>query len=91
MFHLLKLLALFFQRNEPFFEVGQKLEAIDPRNTSLVRVATIVELEEFRLKIHFDGWSSIYDYWFDTDSVDLHPVKWAHRTGHPLEPPPCKE
>ena len=66
-----------------------KLEAVDPRNPSLVRVASVSDKEEFRLKIHFDGWDIIYDYWFDMDSVDLHPVNWCKRTGHLLEPPPC--
>lgn len=67
-----------------------KLEVVDPRNPSLVRVATITEVEEYRVKIHFDGWSELYDYWFDYDSTDLHPVNWCMKTGHTLEPPPGK-
>ncbi|XP_047130687.1 lethal(3)malignant brain tumor-like protein 3 isoform X1 [Hydra vulgaris] len=78
---------LFKLRKEPVFEVGQKLEVVDPRNPTLIRVATVSECEEYRIKIHFDGWSSIYDYWFDTDSADLHPINWCKNTGHILEPP----
>lgn len=54
----------------------------------LVRVATIVETENFRVKVHYDGWSQQFDVWFDSDHSDLHPVGWCQRTGHPLDPPP---
>lgn len=79
---------IFKLREEEFFEAMSKLEVVDPRNPSLVRVATITEVEEYRVKIHFDGWSELYDYWFDYDSTDLHPVNWCMKTGHTLEPPP---
>ena len=62
---------------------------IDPRNPSLCRVATICNKEDYRIQVHFDGWDEMYDYWFDMDSVDIHPVSWCARTGHILEPPPC--
>ncbi|KAG9493035.1 hypothetical protein GDO78_001128 [Eleutherodactylus coqui] len=65
-----------------------KLEAVDKRNPMLIRVCTIVEIEENRIKLHFDGWSSLYDYWVDADSPDLHPVGWCAKTGHPLQLPP---
>lgn len=38
-------------------------------------------------KVHFDGWSHMYDFWLDADHPDLHPVGWCHRTGHPLQTP----
>ncbi|XP_028983721.1 lethal(3)malignant brain tumor-like protein 4 isoform X2 [Betta splendens] len=69
------------------FQIGMKLEAVDKRNPMLIRVATIVDTEDHRLKIHFDGWSSEYDYWVETDSPDLHPVGWCQKTGHPLQHP----
>uniref|UniRef100_A0A8C9LC31 L3MBTL histone methyl-lysine binding protein 3 n=1 Tax=Pavo cristatus TaxID=9049 RepID=A0A8C9LC31_PAVCR len=37
--------------------------------------------------VHFDGWDSIYDYWTDVDSPDIHPAGWCTKTGHPLQPP----
>jgi len=77
--------------------VNQKLEAVDKRNPSLVRAATLAEVNEYRLRIHFDGWDDIYDDWFEADSLDLYPVGWCEKTGHPLETPlskcfvsPCK-
>ncbi|KAF8781915.1 Lethal(3)malignant brain tumor-like protein 1 [Argiope bruennichi] len=69
------------------FEVGMKLEAVDKRNPGLIRVATIAERSDHSLLIHFDGWSSVYDYWVDDNSPDIHPVNWCSKTGHPLEPP----
>lgn len=74
------------------FQFGMKLEAVDKRNPMLIRVATIADTEEHRLKIHFDGWSSEYDYWVETDCPDIHPVGWCQKTGHPLEYPnaPCE-
>nr|XP_020462861.1 lethal(3)malignant brain tumor-like protein 3 isoform X2 [Monopterus albus] len=69
------------------FQIGMKVEAVDKRNPMLIRVATIVDTEDHRLKIHFDGWSSEYDYWVETDCPDLHPVGWCQKTGHPLQYP----
>ncbi|XP_076827536.1 lethal(3)malignant brain tumor-like protein 4 isoform X3 [Brachyhypopomus gauderio] len=70
------------------FQVNMKLEAVDRRNPMLIRVATIVDTEDYRVKVHFDGWHSKFDFWVDSDLPDLHPVGWCGRTGHPLEPPP---
>lgn len=68
----------------------ERLEAVDKRNPSLVRAARVAALDEYRVKIHFDGWDDIYDDWFDADSCDLHPVGWCDKTGHPLETPLSK-
>ncbi|KAM4605988.1 lethal(3)malignant brain tumor-like protein 4 [Polymixia lowei] len=69
------------------FQVNQKLEAVDRRNPMLIRVSTITETEEYRVKIHYDGWSDQFDVWCDSDLCDLHPAGWCHRTGHLLERP----
>lgn len=107
--------ALCQQRPPHGFQIGMKVEAVDKRNPMLIRVATIVDTEDHRLKvqhvsqsrcaltcsvlsldltprplplqIHFDGWSSEYDYWVETDCPDLHPVGWCQKTGHPLQYP----
>ncbi|CAI5674032.1 lethal(3)malignant brain tumor-like protein 4 isoform X1 [Oreochromis niloticus] len=70
------------------FQVNHKLEAVDRRNPMLIRVATVTDTEDYRVKIHYDGWSTQFDLWCDSDLCDLHPVGWCQRTGHPLEPPP---
>ncbi|KAJ7374051.1 lethal(3)malignant brain tumor-like protein [Desmophyllum pertusum] len=78
---------LFKKRPKPSFKPSERLEAVDKRNPSLVRAARVAALEEYRVKVHFDGWDDIYDDWFDADSEDLHPVGWCDKTGHPLETP----
>ncbi|XP_028659569.1 lethal(3)malignant brain tumor-like protein 4 isoform X2 [Erpetoichthys calabaricus] len=79
--------SVFKQKKRHGFTSKLKLEAVDKRNPMLIRVATIVDVDDYRLKIHFDGWSSKYDYWIDSDTPDIHPAGWCQRTGHPLEPP----
>ncbi|XP_054030028.1 lethal(3)malignant brain tumor-like protein 3 [Dryobates pubescens] len=69
------------------FQKNMKLEVVDKRNPVFIRVATIVDTDDYRIKVHFDGWDSIYDYWADVDSPDIHPAGWCAKTGHPLQPP----
>ncbi|XP_038577439.1 lethal(3)malignant brain tumor-like protein 4 [Micropterus salmoides] len=80
--------SAFTQRAPHGFQVNQKLEAVDRRNPMLIRVATVTDVEDNRVKVHYDGWSQQFDIWCDADLCDLHPVGWCQRTGHPLEPPP---
>ncbi|NWR63224.1 LMBL3 protein, partial [Bucorvus abyssinicus] len=70
------------------FRVNTKLEAVDRRNPILIRVATIADVDDYRIKIHFDGWNFKYDFWVDADSPDIHPIGWCARTGHALQVPP---
>ncbi|KFV50217.1 Lethal(3)malignant brain tumor-like 1, partial [Tyto alba] len=69
------------------FLVNMKLEAVDRRTPSFIRVASVEDVEDHRIKIHFDGWSHIYDFWIDADHPDIHPIGWCSKTGHPLQPP----
>lgn len=69
------------------FQKKMKLEVIDKRNPMFIRVATVADTDDHRIKVHFDGWNSCYDYWIDADSPDIHPVGWCSKTGHPLQPP----
>lgn len=43
--------ALSNQRDAHGFQVGQKLEAVDRRNPMLIRVATVTETDDYRLKV----------------------------------------
>lgn len=64
-----------------------KLEAVDQHNPIFIRVATVVEIEEKRLKINYDSWPNVYDVWFNKDSEDIYPIGWCQITGYPLTPP----
>lgn len=69
------------------FEIGQKLEAIDPQNSGLFCVCTIVEKCGYRIKLRFDGYPAMYDFWVNADSVNIFPAGFCNKTGRRLECP----
>ena len=64
-----------------------KLEAKDRLNPSLICVATIADIKNGKLLIHFDGWTNRYDYWCEPDTMDIHPMRWTHQRGRDLQIP----
>lgn len=58
------------------FNVGMKLEAVDKANNNLVCVASIKDILNDHLLIHFDGWDDSYDYWAHYTSSLIHPINW---------------
>uniref|UniRef100_S4RBD1 L3MBTL histone methyl-lysine binding protein 1b n=1 Tax=Petromyzon marinus TaxID=7757 RepID=S4RBD1_PETMA len=69
------------------FRIGMKIEVVDRRNPVLIRAASVAATDDHHIKVRFDGWKALYDYWLEADSPDIHPVGWCSRTGHPLQPP----
>lgn len=69
------------------FSIGEKLEAIDPHNCALFCICTVVDLCGYRIKLHFDGYHSSYDFWTNANSIDLFHVGWCNRTGRELQWP----
>lgn len=69
------------------FVIGMKIEAIDRKHPSLICVATVADIKDSMLLIHFDGWTSKYDYWCSKESHELHPVGWCKKNGVVLQPP----
>lgn len=69
------------------FKVGQKLEAVDPKNPHLICPATIKEVTLLKLLITFDGWSQSSQFWVSYASRDLFPVGWCKRAKHILQYP----
>ena len=68
------------------FAMGHRLEAVDRKNEALICPATVAEVTEKELLVHFDGWNpEAYDYWCDRNSRDLFPVGWCRRNHHPLQ------
>ena len=72
-------------RNE--FKVGQKLEAVDPKNPHLVCPATVREIKLDKLLVAFDGWHQSSYFWCPYASRDLFPVGWCKLSGHKLQRP----
>lgn len=71
-------------------KIGMRLEAVDRKNPGLVCVATIADIRGTGLDdgssvpevlIHFDGWTSTYDYWTKADHADLRPVNSLRDSG----------
>ncbi len=69
------------------FKIGQKLEAVDPKNPHLICPATIKEIKRDKLLITFDGWSHSSDFWCSFTSRDLFPVGFCAKSGHILQYP----
>ena len=68
-----------------------KLEAKDRKGPTLTCVATINEVNsKGELLIHFDGWTSTFDYWCTPDTADIHPREWCDRNSKDLQPPKGK-
>ena len=67
------------------FRVGMKLEA--RLNPSLICVATITDIMNNELLIHFDGWTNKYDYWCRPDTPDIHPIGWCRENRTKLQAP----
>lgn len=71
-------------KTQNLFEIGQKLEAIDPENSSLFCVCTIVAKCGYRIKLRFDGYPAAYDFWTNADSMNIFPAGWCSKTGEIL-------
>lgn len=79
---------LFFRKRPPYeFEVGMKLEVVDSVNRQLIRPATILCRDDYRVQVIFDGFDISFAFWLDDDSEDIHPINWCEKTGHPIEHP----
>eukprot|EP01062_Namystynia_karyoxenos_P036490 TRINITY_DN26584_c0_g1_i1.p1 TRINITY_DN26584_c0_g1~~TRINITY_DN26584_c0_g1_i1.p1 ORF type:complete len:248 (+),score=55.49 TRINITY_DN26584_c0_g1_i1:67-744(+) len=73
------------------FQPGQRLEANDVQTPGYVCVATVAALREVdgrqQVRIHFDGWSSYYDYWADIDSPEIAVAGTVERMNYRLQAP----
>lgn len=79
---------LFFRTRSAFdFEPGLKLEVVDRVNRQLIRPATVLCRDEYKVQVIFDGFDISFACWFDDDSEDMHPINWCEKTGHPIEHP----
>lgn len=70
------------------FAVGMKLEAIDPENQSLFCVCTVKEQQGYRIKLHFDGSTILYDFWVNADSKNIFPAGFCRSSARTLQAPP---
>ena len=64
-----------------------RVEAKDRKKPALICAATIAEVRNRRLLVHFDGWSDNYNYWCSPDTTDIHPPMWCGKNGMQVQPP----
>lgn len=69
------------------FKVGMRLEAIDPQHPSMFCVVSVAEVQGYRMRLHFDEYPDVYDYWVNADSLDIFPPGWCEKNGRALKPP----
>jgi hypothetical protein len=69
------------------FQPGMRLEALDRKHPTLICVATVKDVQNHQLLIHFDGWPDTYDYWCQCNSPDIHPIGYCYRAEQKLQPP----
>lgn len=70
------------------FEVGMKLEAVDPANNSRFCVCTVVLVIGYRVKLAFDGYGLQFAFWVNADAKEIYPPGWCKRTNRKLLAPP---
>src|SRR5215510_43799 len=64
-----------------------KIEAVDMMAPHLVCVATVAQVAENLIRVHFDGWGDDFEQWIDCQSTNIYPVGWCELVGYKLEPP----
>ena len=69
------------------WQVGNKLEAADPDKPEMIHVATVTNIIEDRVLIHFDGWPLNFDFWTGVLSPYLNPVGWCSSNSKVITPP----
>lgn len=69
------------------FQIGMKLEALDPRNVTSTCIGTVVGVLGSRLKLRLDGSDNTNDFWRLVDSNEIHPYGHCQKNGEMLQPP----
>jgi len=67
------------------FVKGDRLEAVDLTEPSLICPATIDKVVGRLIKIRFDGWEEAFDQWMDCYSSDIFPAGWCEANNYNLE------
>ena len=64
-----------------------KIEAVDMMAPHLVCVATVAQVADNLIRVHFDGWGDDFEQWIDCQSTNIYPTGWCELVGYKLEPP----
>lgn len=66
------------------------LEAEDLNDTGKLCVASVADVLDDRIRIHFDGWDDCYDIIVDINSPYIHPCGWHDGRQQLVVPPDCE-
>lgn len=69
------------------FEMGMKLEAPDPRNSTSTCVATVISKLGPRLRLRLEGGDEKNDFWRLIDSSEIREIGHCKQEGGMLQPP----
>lgn len=76
-----------FPYNRNNFKLGMRMEAIDPQHPSLFCVVSVAEVQGYRMRLHFDEYPDMFDFWVNADCPDIFPAGWCEKNGRSLKPP----
>ena len=77
-----------FPSGANLFKIGHRFEAIDPEHPALICVASVAQVQGFRILVHFDGFSKTHDFWENANSPNLFVAGWCESHRQKLMPPP---
>ena len=63
------------------------LEGNDPKNPSLICVLSVSEVQGHRIRLHFEGYDTCYDFWRNADSQFIYPPDYCQKNGIKIMPP----
>lgn len=69
------------------YEIGMRLEAVDPRDENIICAAHITKIMENLLWIKLDNFDDRRDHIVHTHSMQIFPVGWCESNHYPLKPP----
>lgn len=69
------------------FEVGMRLEAVDPQNENIICAAHITKINEDLLWIVLDNYKNRPEHVVHMHSLQIFPVGWCESNHYPLKPP----
>ena len=72
------------------FEVSQKLELTDPADPKIAYIASVEQVQGYRIRLRLDGSDSSHDFWRLAYSPDIHPVGFSNENGQTIQLPPGK-
>jgi len=69
------------------FQVGNKLETYDPRNTTSTCIGTVIEVSGSRIRLRLDGTDDRNDFWLMCDSDLIHAYGFTAKQMRKIQPP----